>query len=371
VTLRCERWAHDRSVLLLAALAACHSSPPSPSATPPRTPPDAASGPALPLTLVADVDLPGRAVRFDYQDLDLANQQLVIAHMNDASVVVVNLSDGRPVRVIPRIPMARGVVVAGEIGRIFVTSAPDQLVILDSGTLAEVARVQTGRAPDGVSWDPTHRIVGVSDQGDGAMSLLADSGLGARRQLPLGAETGNIRFDAGRGLFWITVVASSPPDRLVAVDPRDGQIAQSIDLPGCSGAHGVMIHPDGKSAFVACEANDVLARVELDGAHSVSTAATGSGPDVLGIDPGLGWLYVAAESGDLTVFDIARPGVVLVGQDHPADGAHSVAVDPVSHRSFFPLAAGPGGTPVLRIMRPGSLSSRPEAHAPSHTDTSR
>ena len=27
-------------------------------------------------------------------------------------------------------------------------------------------------------------------------------------------------------------------------------------------------------------------------------------------------------------------------------------LDPVTHRVFFPLMAGPGGTPVLRIMRP-------------------
>ena len=352
--MRFERWAHKHAVLLLLALSACHSSsPPSPSATPPRTPSDATSGPALPLTLVADVDLPGRAVRFDYQALDLANQRLVIAHMNDASVVVVDLGGGQPIRVIPSIPMARGVVVAGEVGRIFVTSAPDQLVILDSGTLTEVARVLTGRAPDGVSWDPTQRMVAVSDQGDGALSLIADSGLGARRQLPLGSETGNVTFDGGRGWFWITVAAESPPDRLVAVDPTKVQIVQSIELPGCSGAHGLAIHPDGKSAFVACEANDTLVRVELDGAHSIATVQTGSGPDVLSVDPGLGWLYVAAESGDLTVVDITRPGVVLVGRDHPADRAHSVAVDPASHRSFFPLAAGPSGTPVLRIMRPG------------------
>ena len=112
------------------------------------------------------------------------------------------------------------------------------------------------------------------------------------------------------------------------------------------------LHPDGKSALIACEGNDVLARVALGGDHAVVRAKTGRGPDVLAIDPGLGWLYVAAESGDLTVFDLNQPGVVLLGHDHPGAYSHSVAVDPVTHRVFFPLLAGPRGTPVLRIMRP-------------------
>jgi hypothetical protein len=52
------------------------------------------------------------------------------------------------------------------------------------------------------------------------------------------------------------------------------------------------------------------------------------------------------------VFDIKQPGVVLVGHDHPGNNSHSVAVDPATHRVFFPLMAGSGGTPVLRIMKP-------------------
>src|SRR5262249_22735907 len=152
----------------------------------------------------------------------------------------------------------------------------------------------TGNAPDGVSWDPQHKMVGVSDQRDGAVSLIADAGSGKRVQVPLGAETGNVVFDAGRGWFWVTVVTRNPPDELVAIDPTTAKVTPRIGLPGCRGAHGLRLHPNGKSAFIACEDNAVLTRVDLEGAHAVVTAKTGNGPDVLSIDPGLGWLYVAA-----------------------------------------------------------------------------
>ena len=94
-------------------------------------------------------------------------------------------------------------------------------------------------------------------------------------------------------------------------------------------------------------------RVALVGtSHAVDIAPSGADPDVLAIDPGLGWLYVAAESGDLRVFDIKKPGLVGIDSEHPGDASHSVAVDPATHHVFFPLEKGPAGKPVLRIMKP-------------------
>jgi DNA-binding beta-propeller fold protein YncE len=312
----------------------------------------ASASPSLPLVLVADVDLPGKAVRFDYQDVDVAKGLLVIAHMNDASVVIVKLSDGSLVKVLPGIPTARGVVVGDDVGRIFVTSSPNKLVIIDNGSLNEITRVNTGKGPDGVGWDPLHQIVGVSDQADGAISLIAGAGSGPRKQVRLGTETGNVAFDASRAVFWITVVTPSPPDLLVAIDPVAARVTSTLPLPGCSGAHGLRIHPDGKSALVACEGNARVVRVELGGMHALDIASSGKDPDVLAVDRGLGWLYVSAESGELKVFDVAKPGLRLIDSEHPGDASHSVAVDDSSHRVFFPLLAGPKGTPVLRIMKP-------------------
>lgn len=213
-----------------------------------------AASPLLPLVLVADVELPGATTRFDYQDIDTGQSHLVVAHMNDASVLVLNLVDGSVANVLAGIPTPRGVAVADDIGRIFVTSSPSALVIIDNKTLGEIARVATGNAPDGVGYDPIDQFVGVSDQSDGAISLIASGGSGKRTQVPLGTETGNVVFDAPRRSFWAAVVTASPPDQLVAVDPVGASVTTRIGLPGCVGAHGVRLHPDGQSAFVACRA---------------------------------------------------------------------------------------------------------------------
>lgn len=367
-----------RSLSTLLALALAHACATSGPATPPPsdagsaladagTPRDAAAPadggegqdaghrPQLPLVQVTDVPLPGRATRFDYQDLDVAHGHLVLAHMNDGEVLILNLSDGSVAARLTGIPVARGVIAAPEVNRIFVTSSPNQLLIIDATALTEIRRVTTGSSPDGVGWDPAHQVVGVSDQGDGAVSLIAGAGDGARRQVPLGAETGNVVFDRSRGLFWVTVVQQAPPDLLVSIDPMAASVVARIPLPGCSGAHGLRLHPDGASAFIACEGNDMLARVALEGDHAIVTSASGAGPDVLSIDPAIGLLYVAAESGDLVIIDTTAAGLSVVNRANVGPHAHTVAADPATHRVFLPLQAGPNGTPVLRIMQPTGL----------------
>jgi YVTN family beta-propeller protein len=352
--------------LALDGMGGCSKPTSAPSPSPPTAPAKSAAEAAttkgapapvhgdasMPLVLVADVELPGKPARFDYQDLDAARGRLVIAHMNDASVVVVRATDGSLIKELRGIPTPRGVIVSGD--RIFVTSSPSKLVIVDANTLDEIARVDTGAGPDGVAWDPEHRVVGVSDQHDGALSLLKDAGSGARTQVKLGKETGNVVYDPTRHVFWITVVTNvgGAPGRLVAVDPIAAQTTRSIALPHCAGAHGLRLHPNGQSALVACEDDARVLRVGLEGAATVTEATCGNDPDVLAIDPALGWLYVASESGDLTVFDLERDGLVVVGRQRPGDASHSVAVDPATHHVFFPLEKGSAGKPVLRIMKP-------------------
>jgi DNA-binding beta-propeller fold protein YncE len=305
------------------------------------------------LMQVADVALPGNASRFDYQDLDAQRGHLIVAHMGDSEVLVLNVSDGSVAKRVPGIATVRGVVAAPDANRIFATAIDGHVVAIDATTLTEVSRAETGKSPDGVAYDSVHGVVATSDQGAGALSVIADAGTGARTPVALGNETGNVVFDAQRAQFWVTVVVASAPNQLVSVDPVSGAVIKRFDLDsGCSGAHGLRLHPDGKSAFVACEDNNVVLRVDVETGANLAQAQVGNGVDVLAIDPGLSRLYAAAESGDLVVFDISKDGLADIDHEHVADTAHSVAVDPATHRVFFPLVQGSAGTPVLRIMAP-------------------
>lgn len=82
------------------------------------------------------------------------------------------------------------------------------------------------------------------------------------------------------------------------------------------------------------------------------TVATGEGPDVLALDPERGRLYVAAESGQLGVYDVATGDPKKLALGNAGPNAHTVSVDPASHLVYLPLT-NVAGYPVLREMRAG------------------
>jgi DNA-binding beta-propeller fold protein YncE len=104
--------------------------------------------------------------------------------------------------------------------------------------------------------------------------------------------------------------------------------------------------------YVACDENDVLVTVDLKTGKELSHLPLGHDPDVLAMDVGLKRLYVASESGNLSTFDITNLSVpVSLGVSFIGKGAHSVAVDPATHRLYLPLADA-GGVSVMRIVAP-------------------
>jgi DNA-binding beta-propeller fold protein YncE len=98
---------------------------------------------------------------------------------------------------------------------------------------------------------------------------------------------------------------------------------------------------------VACDHNAALLTVDLNTWQATDTKPVGADPDVLAYDPNAQRLYVAAESGVVSVLELAGRHLTVLGSGHLADGAHVVAVDSISGHSYFPVPVGANGRPVV------------------------
>ena len=85
---------------------------------------------------------------------------------------------------------------------------------------------------------------------------------------------------------------------------------------------------------------------------SHDTATRAVKPAVKPLLPGMRkLLYVAGESGVVSLFNVESAHVTKRGEGLLGPHAHVVAVDPDTHLAYFPLM-NLGGHPALRIMRP-------------------
>jgi DNA-binding beta-propeller fold protein YncE len=301
------------------------------------------------LRLVADVPLPGGATRFDYQQFDPATNRLYLAHMGDGSLLVFDVKTRSVVGTVAGLPGVTGVLALPDLGKIYASVTGDHAVaVIDAKTLAVTAKVGKISFPDGLDYAPASHQVFVSDEhGNGELVIDAKTDKAAAT-IDLGGEAGNTHLDPGSGCV---LVAVQTRDELVAIDPMTDKLAGHYPLdPGCQGPHGFLIDAPHRLAFVTCEENAKLFAIDLTTMRAVQTVRVGKSPDVLALDPGLGRLYVASESGTVSVFADQNGRLAPLG-NYDAPHAHSVAIDPATHLVYLPLE-NVKGKPVLQIMAP-------------------
>ncbi|MGH7582987.1 MAG: YncE family protein, partial [Gemmatimonadales bacterium] len=260
--------------------------------------------------------------------------------------VVFDVDRQRVVTEIPGLPRATGVLAVPSRHQVFVSAAgAHEVVIIDDRTLAVTARVPGVRFPDGIGYDPDHDQVFVSDE-SGRADVVIDAATATRRAvIALDGEAGNTHYDS---VSHCMLVAVQTRDQLVAIDPAADRIVARYDLPGSDGPHGFTLDEPDRLAFVSSEDNATLQVVDLRAMRVVAHYAVGESPDVLAWDPGWRRLYVASEGGLLSEFQLAGHTLTLVGE-YRAPHAHTVAVDPQTHRVYLPLE-NVNGRPVLRIL---------------------
>lgn len=301
------------------------------------------------LRLVQDIPLPGPANRFDYQSIDPVARRLFINHMNAGRLVVFDLDSAKVIREVLGLDRATGVWAVPAHHLVYVSAAGlHEVAAVDDRTLTISARVGDIRFPDGIAYAPIEHKVFVSDE-SGATDVVIDATTNTKRStIALEGEPGNTHYDS---VSHCVLVAVQTRNQLVAIDPVAERIVARYDLAGAEHPHGFALDEAGRLAFVSCEGNAKLLVLDLRTMKVLSSHDVGDDPDVLAWDAAWRRLYVASESGVVSTFIVDGNVLHPVG-DVRAPHAHSVAVDPRTHRVYLPLE-NIEGRPILRVMTPG------------------
>jgi DNA-binding beta-propeller fold protein YncE len=306
---------------------------------------------SAPWKKVADVPLPGPAVRFDYQSLDASHGRLYIAHMNADQLVVFDTKRREVVATLDGFPNVHGVWAVPDLGRVYASATGEHKVaVVEMQTLKTIAKTGPVKYPDGIAYAPGAKRVFVSDEHGDADAVIDATTNSLVTTIPLGGGAGNTVYDPGSGHI---LVAVHEKNELVAIDPATSKIIGRYAVTGIESPHGIALDVIARLAFIAGESNNKVAVVDLTNMQILATYPVGKDPDVLAFDPGLHRLYISAESGNVTVFRENGKALVVEGA-FSMPHAHTVCVDPETHLVYFPLQ-NIDGHAVLRIMEPSEV----------------
>lgn len=318
---------------------------------------------------IGDFPLGERTDRIDYESLDPTTGKLFIAKMGAGTLVVFDTVQNRVVQELPGFPKATGTLAVPQLHRLYVSvpgagllpsiavglgmvglsSGRGALAVLDTVDMHELARMPGGVFPDGITFDPRRSRVFVSDEFGGAVLAYDAAANQPLARIDTHGEVGNTRYDLVTDKIYAPIQSKN---RMAVIDPATLRLLDSIPLPGGRHPHGLLIAPGAAIAYVACDGDDRLLTVDLVSGKVLSVLPVAHDPDVLAVDDGLKRLYVAAESGVLETYDISKPtSPVSLGDVFIGEGAHTLAVDQVSHRLFLGLA-DIGGKAIMRVLVP-------------------
>jgi len=245
-----------------------------------------------------------------------------------------------------------------ELGRVYVSvpgsllqraSGDGEIAVIDAETLKTIKRIPVGRFPDGSSFVPSLNRLYVTNEMGGTLSVIDTHDERVVDTIHLGGEAGMNAYDPIDERIWANIQSD---DTLVAIDPKMDRIVTRVKLPAtCEHNHGLLIDAADRLAFITCDGNAKLLVFDLRALRVISVHSVGRDPDVLAYDSKTRLLYVASESGVITLFHLQQRQLTQLGEDWLGDNAHTVSVDPANGLAYFPLK-NDQGKPALLVTQP-------------------
>lgn len=299
------------------------------------------------LSKVEDIPLPGNPTRFDYQSLDPDSGRLYLSHMGDGEVLVYDTRSEKLTARWPGFPGVTGLLVVPSLGRLYASvTRRHEIDGVDLATGKRLWAVPDVRYPDGLDYDPGSGRVFATDAASHEVVIDASTGKLVKR-MDLGGHLGNTRYDPVSRLIY---VCDRTRSQLVAIDPGSLKVTARYPLPGGQTPQGLQIDGPKGLAYIGCQKNDRLLVLNLRTRQVEASFPVGGHPDVLDFDPGEGALYVAGEAGVVSLFRQKGKTLEKLGDVPVGSNAHTVSVDPKTHRVYLPLR-NVKGRPVLRVMK--------------------
>ncbi len=300
---------------------------------------------------IAEIPLPGNPTRFDYQSFDPVSGRLYVAHLGDSHLVVFDTKTNRVVANLPGYSQVHGVLDVRKLGRVYATvtsltsTKNGHLIAVDAKTLKKVGQVEVGLHPDGLDFEEKTGRVFVSNEWGKSLSVIDAVKNKKIASIPLHGEVGNTRVDPVSHYVYSTVQTKNVLDR---IDPFSLRVDREYPLP-CHHPHGLWINSRIHVAYVACEWDSQILVVDLGSGKTLAAYPSGVRPDVLSFDPVRGLLFVAAESGEVSVYRRSGKGLVSESTTFLGRNAHTIFVDSRTHRIYLPLQTM-DGQPGLKIL---------------------
>lgn len=288
----------------------------------------AAALPAGDYHIIKEVPI-GGAGSWDYLSLDESARRLYVSHQTEIEVL-----DADSYALVGKVPAsgAHGTAIASESGHGFSTNGRASTVTMfDLKTLQVLKPIPTGKGPDAIIYDPSTRRV-FAFNGDGNSATVIDSGngevvgsvdLGGGPEFAVADDTGYVFNNL------------EDQRQLLKIDARQLKVDARWPLAPCEKPSSIDMDKPHRRLFIGCRSR-VMAVVNADNGHVITTLPIGDHVDATAYDPATGLIFNSNRDATVTIIHEDSPdhySQVQTVKTYP--GAKTCALDLKTHRLFL------------------------------------
>src|SRR4029077_8752198 len=269
--------------------------------------------------------------------LTISNSTLFVTSESSGSLLKVDLNLNRPslstVSELRGTGAAHGVAVITDRNVAFITRSEENTVdVFDPTSLRQLARIPVADDADAILYVPAAKLVYVAN-GDAKIATLIDP----EKRITVGIVPlpGKPEFPALDSQTGVLYQNLEDINSIVAIDLGERAVIGQWSLAPCEGPSGMAINSEQRRLFAVCSRNATLVVFDLESHRVITSLRIGGGPDSVAFDGTLHRIYSAGRAGRLTVIQQDGPNAYRVLDEIRTHyGAHTLVLDPVSHRVF-------------------------------------
>src|SRR6185369_16683464 len=229
---------------------------------------------------------------FDYVTIDSEARRLYLSH--GTQVDVVNPDSGAMIGTIPDTPGVHGIAIASEFKHGFTSNGRENKVsMFDTTTLQLIKKIDVGKGPDGIYYDPATKRVFTNNHGTHDITALDGA---------TGDVVGTVKMEGDGesaiiGKDGLIYVNSEEANEVVAFDPKSLDVKKRYPIGVAKTPTGLAYDAKTNRLFIGCRNDPKMVVMDAGSGKVITSFPIGRGVDYAAFDPQAKLIFFSCSEG--------------------------------------------------------------------------
>jgi DNA-binding beta-propeller fold protein YncE len=233
---------------------------------------------------------------FDYITIDSAARRLYVSHGTEVNVV--DADNGKLIGTIADTPGVHGAAIASQFKHGFTSNGRENKVsMFDLDSLQTIKKIDVGKGPDGIYYDPGTRRVFTNNHGSHDITAI---------DAKTGEVVGTVKAEGdgesavvADGVVYLNIEDTS---EVIVFDPKSLEVKHRFPIGVAKTPTGLAYDAKTKRLFIGCRNEPKLVVMDATSGKVINSFPIGRGVDYGGFDPQAKLIFMSCGEGVLSIF---------------------------------------------------------------------